>query len=1134
MSNANHQMDAATLKEIFEKKYDRTEWVKVLRDLFSISTIYATPKDTGISNDKWEAKVYELGQFETKEGRLVGIFEVPINKKVKLERNKVALRDLLKNIYKEDVDAALVIFDQKGKWRFSYVSEISVRNPATNKRERKTTDPKRYTYILGEGERCKTAADRFSLINQNATAVELKSIEEAFSVEKLSKSFFDGYKKIYGKLVAYITGKDETGRQVYHPKNGFLKSVFDGEEKTARDFVKKMMGRIVFLYFLEKKGWLGVPETQNWGDGNENFLSDLFRDCAFKGDFYAQVLVPLFFDTLNTDRANDLFKIKDGIFTKGNYHKQKIPFLNGGLFDREAEETQFLVFKEDHFSELFDFFDQYNFTVYEDSPDEHTVAVDPEMLGHIFENLLEDNKDKGAFYTPKEIVHYMCQESLIEYLHTTLNPDATKETLGRAPIEKFIKHKEAGDIIDFDEAILRALFEVKICDPAIGSGAFPMGLLHEIYYAVELLHDAAPDTTTKVWKLKKLEPAKVKLAIIENSIYGVDIEQGAVDIARLRFWLSLVVDEEKPQPLPNLDYKIVVGDSLLPKLKIDGHEEIIEVDWGLSEGTKGGALRIQEEQKVKQIHLKEKQHLYFNVKVGKTSLHKEIEGLKADILINQLLINKESYAHKNPPKGGFAPTPKEIVYNHEREMELVKYDKLVEQLKEIKRRREDVCFFDWKFNFPEVMTAGVNKGDTGFDIVIGNPPYIQLQKLNTYADSLQKRNFKTFARTGDIYCLFYEEGFKILKSNGILTFITSNKWMRAAYGELLRAFFIDKANPIRLIDFGGYQVFESATVDTNILIAKKSAFQNCINTCVLDKGFSLNNMSDYFRHNTIVNSSFSSSGSWVVLNEVEKAIKEKIEKVGMPLKNWNIQINYGIKTGFNEAFIIDSETKDRLIKESPKSAEIIRPILLGKNIKRYSHEWENLWLINTHNGIKNKGLLPVNVRKDFPVVFTYLNQFKKQLEKRLDKGDDWTNLRNCAYTADFDKPKIAWGNLALKSQFSYIPGNYIINAPSPFFATDNLYLLAILNSKLGDYYIKQLGVSRSGGYIEYKPMFVEKLPIPEIGAEDQLEFSKLVQLIFTNQKKGIAVNDIESKIDEMVFKLYGITESEKMIINRTE
>jgi len=557
-------LSAADLKIIFEKKYERNVWYGVLRENFNVGTLREKPIDITprIKSNDYKATAQELGNFNTTDGHLVGLYEVEVPEKVQINRNRKGLRNLLSQVYSNDVEAALLVFIQGNKWRFSYVSEISVKNKATGKREKKATDAKRFTYLMGAGERCKTAADQFTKVKKSEDlfggGVTLDALEEAFNVEKMSIAFFNGYKKQYGYFTAHITGEDENGKKVKNA-SPFLKSTFTGNHKAARDFVKKMMGRIVFLYFLEKKGWLGVPQDKKWGDGDDIFLSLLYKDCKDKSTFYSDVLVPLFFATLNTERKNDLFKIDDTLFTKVGYSKLKIPYLNGGLFEEDEPMQQFLVFPEELFASLFTFFDQYNFTVYEDSPDEHTVAVDPEMLGHIFENLLEDNKTNGTFYTPKEIVHYMCRESLIEYLYTKLNPGEkgdVKELVTREAIERFVLQHEASDIINYEEEILKALKDVKICDPAIGSGAFPMGLLMEIYYLVETMFNISKDVVNRVWKLGSSDifnAAKVKEQIIQNSIYGVDIEKGAVDIARLRFWLSLVVDEETPKPLPNLD-----------------------------------------------------------------------------------------------------------------------------------------------------------------------------------------------------------------------------------------------------------------------------------------------------------------------------------------------------------------------------------------------------------------------------------------------------------------------------------------------------------------------------------------------------------------------------------------------------
>ncbi len=386
-------------------------------------------------------------------------------------------------------------------------------------------------------------------------------------------------------------------------------SVFNGDEKAVRDFAKKLLGRIVFLHFVQKKGWLGATNDR-WQDGNRNFIQDLFLTSGKRDTFYPLWLRTLFYDSLNNpERKHNDFKLPDG-------KTVMVPYLNGGLFE-DDDPKGVLTFPPRLFEDLFDFFNQYNFTIYEDSPDDHTVAVDPEMLGHIFENLLEDNKDKGAYYTPKEIVHYMCQESLIEYLATKLDiPErlgyqklGTDQTqmfgnevkkdqfdllnehktpspgITRQDVERFIKNKETtSQIIANAKDINKHLDDVKICDPAIGSGAFPMGLLQEIFHAKQVLKESA-EGGAEIPELDKAKDAEIKERIIQDSIYGVDIEKGAVDIARLRVWLSLIVDEELPRPLPNLDFKIVVGDSLLPKLRVNDEEEIVDIDWNILDKT---------------------------------------------------------------------------------------------------------------------------------------------------------------------------------------------------------------------------------------------------------------------------------------------------------------------------------------------------------------------------------------------------------------------------------------------------------------------------------------------------------------------------------------------------------------------
>ncbi|MFN0201109.1 MAG: Eco57I restriction-modification methylase domain-containing protein, partial [Bacteroidia bacterium] len=555
-------MTTQEIRQVFELEYNQQTWATLLTNLFTSVQLLSRPQPVDIGKQQVATQCLALGHYAVDDYTKIGLFEVQLSAGVKLTRNRVGLRNLVKTLTQQ-VAGAMVVFVQGKKWRFSYISKRKVRNTQTNTIEDKATAPKRFTYLFGENEKALTAAQRFAALMQKQQnnlflSLTLSDFEEAFSVEKLSKEFFKAYKSIYEDFVTYLTGKSyqKVGNKLTetqaHAANFQLQTLFGREEKQARDFVKRMMGRIVFLYFIQKKGWLACPITTDaqgktqihWGAGNPNYLYDLFHHSPYKDDFYKQELIPLFFKTLNNPHSQTV------VPTIASY----FPYLNGGLFDDSQDKKYHpLVLPADLFYNLFEKFNEYNFTVYEDAPDEHTVAVDPEMLGHIFENLLEDNKDKGAFYTPKEVVHYMCRESLAVHLADKLGG------LNYDTILKLIQQVELGNqeetwVKRHATDIILVLEKIKICDPAIGSGAFPMGILQEIFNLMVVLYGY------KGWG--KVNEVDIKKHIIQESIYGVDIDSGAVDIARLRCWLSLVVDEIEPQALPNLDFKIMKGDSL--------------------------------------------------------------------------------------------------------------------------------------------------------------------------------------------------------------------------------------------------------------------------------------------------------------------------------------------------------------------------------------------------------------------------------------------------------------------------------------------------------------------------------------------------------------------------------------------
>ena len=1050
------------LRNLFQSSFNLAQWYSFLQHFFNASELKEKPERI-IENTSDEG--YYLGNIDTTDSYRIGLFQYNITKG-SVANKRVGLRNLVKSFINPtwgEFDAALVVFDSGDHWRLSFICDI----------KGEATLPKRYTYVFGSDDLLyRTPIERFNFLKKKGISFE--NLKTAFSVEALSDEFFDKYREQYADFIQYVTGKrfvkvgSKWEEKVLGEPNEALMQAFDHNEKKIRDYVKKMMGRITFLHFLQRKGWMC---------GDLNYMQNMFENSVYKNDYLDSVLEPLFFGILNTKPAE-----REALFSDYGWDKsllaewKDIPYLNGGLFERDEEDEPESRFPAEYFKRLFQFFSEYNFTIDENDPNDAEVGVDPEMLGKIFENLLEDNKDKGAFYTPKEIVRYMCQESLIAYLET--NTSVAKDK-----IRQFVLSPEEG-VVDIPEnkkpKLLAALEEVKICDPAIGSGAFPMGLLNELLHCREVLSGEHYDR------------AEIKKSIIQNNIYGVDIEKGAVDIARLRFWLSIVVDEETPSPLPNLDYKIMQGNSLI--------ESFMGVD--LSK------LTYEKEYK------KDK---------GEISLFDD-EKNRLQKTVSHLLSSYYSCSdHDRKVK-----LQQEISDTINKQLEAQAYNpEILRELGAI-NLAENNKFFLWHTWFSDVFSREDDKN--GFDIVIGNPPYIQLQNNGgELAKLYEDCHFQTFAKTGDIYCLFYEKGWQLLRQQGHLCFITSNKWMRAGYGEKTRGFFAKHTNPKYLIDFAGVKIFDNATVDTNILIFGKSQNEYQTRCAVTDKlnKDSLKNLSDFVQQQHTI-CTFTNEESWVILSPIEQSIKQKIESVGTPLKDWDIKIYRGVLTGYNDAFIISTEKRDEILanchteEERLRTAELIRPILRGRDIKRYGYDWANLWLINTHNGIK--GVKPRIDVNDYPAVKAHLDQYWDKISKRADKGDTPYNLRNCAYLDDFFKPKIVWARLMRisKSEIDSFPR--FSKADAGYFVVDSLCfftgkgidnLCTFLNSSLATYYyLKNIAILDNGG-MQMRQQYIEEIPCPPIESiEDDDSIYNLFG--FTKEEIDFIINFIEMRKNEIL------------------
>ena len=746
-------------RPIIESKYNRENWQRLLHDIFNgKEKFWATPSVVPTSS-QFAKQALWLGTITLSDEQTIAIYEVELSDSVDIERNRRGIRDMLLTDWRNNGNAGAFMFcyrKNESVLRFSYVSESwNFADDGTYKKE--STDTKRFTYLLGEGHRSRTAIQQFEKLRDSQ--LSLKDLTKAFSVEAVSDMFFNGYKKQYEDIIFYVTGKRMVKvankweeRQEGQPCQYIMQqfSNFPNPEKSIRDYVKKLMGRLVFLQFLQKKGWLGVPVNAEWGEGDPEFILNLYESCNDKDHFIDNVLEALFND-LNSERTNDLVSSAVGL-------QIRVPYLNGGLFEREAtDETEFTL-PAMYMQSLLDFFASYNFTIDENDPDDAEVGVDPEMLGRIFENLLEDNKDKGAFYTPKEIVSYMCRESLIAYLQTGIEDEPTKEA-----IRQFVTTHDVaalGTNDKFRQQVDEALCNVKICDPAIGSGAFPKGLLKELFQC-----------RTALEGICQHQAAEIKKHIIQQNIYGVDIERGAVDIARLRFWLSLIVDEETPQALPNLDFKIMQGNSLLEQYKGVDLSTMTE-----KKADESGMLSIFDSMlDVYRLDLRKMLAKYY----GCTD-HHEKQSLRKEIVEN--------------------------VKQQLREQSInVDFGDL-----DLSGNNQFMLWHTW---FYDVFSQG------GFDIVIGNPPY----GANIDKDiEIYKKKYKALVKNyADIYKMFIGEGLNISNDRtGYLCYITPNTYLSQPRYKDIRSILVNYKIE-RVVNLG-MGVFENAVVPVCISLIENT------------------------------------------------------------------------------------------------------------------------------------------------------------------------------------------------------------------------------------------------------------------------------------------------------------------------
>ena len=975
-------MNTSIIRQIFQSKFDYPTYCnEIVHNVFGCNDISSHPEllDTTADGDN----SYYIGRQTDADGRELGFFYTRVAQGSDVRRKRVGLRKMIAPYLKYDVDAAIAVFADESHWRLSYICDM----------KEGVTNAKRFSYILGEEQgQYKTPLERLDTIFAKRGRFVLNDLREAFSVDALSDEFFDEYHIHYDRIVAELARQGKTGA-VYH------------------DYVKKLMGRIVFLHFLQKKGWLC---------GDTNFMLNTFSQSNRRSDYLESVLEPLFFGILNTEPAK-----REQVFSRNGWQQNlvekwaSIPYLNGGLFERDDVDNLRIVLPESIFSNLFAFLASYNFTVDENDPDDAEIGVDPEMLGKIFESLLEDNKAKGAFYTPKEIVRYMCKESLIAHLASKL-PDVADGVV-RAFVESHEMQPELESYRNILESVLR---EVKICDPAIGSGAFPMGLLNELWRCREALGT----------QMSRLE---LKKEIIENNIYGVDIERGAIDIARLRFWLSIVVDSETAEPLPNFDYKFMQGNSLIESY---GGFDLSRIA-GKTVGRPSTSTQyiIGLDSDLSQKNLQRLLREYFSV-----TDHQKKATMRHAINAEVKTLIRESV--------GGTPTF------------LAKLEQLDPSANQ--------DFFLWHTWFKDIFDKG------GFDIVIGNPPYINIANLTD--DNVRKqyqKHYKTVKNKSDLYSIFTERAHHLLKPRGICSYIFSNSWLGTDSFSLFRKFLVEETKVLKLVDLPD-KVFENATVKTCIILYSKDKASS--NTIVLENwdGTSFSIMNHSLTYQSIRQ-----------YENYPFSFEENIDlsRVNVIKLGEIAHFSLGIKTSNDKRFISNApflEDSYRLIR--------------GRNIQRYNTPQSSEWIWYRPDLFMQKvgaGPRQLEFFRTSPKII--IQDIATEICATIDE-----NMYLCNDTI----------NLIYK-----LDNSYSFN-----------YILGLLNSKAVRFWHKK--VFPEGLHIKIYQL--KEIPIPVVSAAHQKPIIDIVnKIIETKQDNPCADTSVlEKEIDRMVYKLYNLTDEEIGVI----
>lgn len=1100
----------------------------------------------------------------------------------------------------ENADAGIFIFKgANGAFRLSLV-HITYKGTQTE------LNPfRRFTYYVVPGGKGNAT---FKRQVGKCPFDSLEAIKDSFALEPVNKEFYSRIQKHFYKLIGgKVDDRNDFQGCMSLPSRPIARKE---NHKAYSEFAVRLLGRVVFCWFLKHKRC----------DKNRPLIPEKVLSVAAveaNQGYYHKVLEKLFFQTLNKP-INERSE-----FAPEGAHL--VPYLNGGLFDPHHDdfyeegamgESKFigsLLIPNEWFRDLFETLEMYNFTIDENTSLDTDVSIDPEILGRIFENLLAEinpetgdsaRKATGSFYTPREIVDYMVEESLLQHLKTALgiatkNTNSHEKEDGGSPASANdgrdgspsrsdygapgghalpeIEQKLRALFVDDDQphniddktrrAVVDAFRTIKVLDPACGSGAFPVGILQKMLCAlrkvdpendlwldaqIEQIHSMKLSKQEENRRLDEIDHAFKtneadygrKLGIIQNSVYGVDIQPIAIEISKLRFFLTLVVDEKINDkednrgilPLPNLDFKFVCANTLIPAPEIENNSGELDLDYYPDFFDDFTALT--------------EQYFYAGTPAEKQTIREQLSDCVGKKIHGELDKVHSLQGEDLFELHGLSKAKQKKI--KERRAELVRNISLWESYKNI-FTGQPVGFFDPKYMFPDASE--------GFDVVIANPPYVRQEDIKEQKPAFSEV-YDCYKGTADLLVYFYEKGCRLLKENGVLTYITSNKYFRAGYGDKLRGYLAGTMRIHQLIDFGDAPVFDATAYPSIIVMSKgrdgspsrpdsgapggRALPENDFLALNWSPGDPVSAFVRIFQERAFpMKQGYLTADGWSLEHPRIFELMQKLRNVGTPLGEYvDRKFYYGIKTGYNEAFVIDRLTRDRLIAEDPNCESIIKPFLRGRDVKRWRTNPQDLWLINTHNGYGDTPAIDID---DYPVLKRYLDEVERKraagefgekaknakgLFKRDDQGKTPYNLRNCVYVPEFEKPKIIYPDIYEHQSFAFDRDGYFAVNTTYFIPTDECWLTGVLNTKAVEWFYGQVSNRVRGGYLRAFSDYMKQIPIPAATSQQQEEIEDRVERILAAKKENpeADVSALETEIDQLVYQLYNLTPEEIAIV----